>query len=387
MKKQNTIALTFLICFAFIQQNFAKDIVVSKQKGDTSKKQFMNAYNKAQSGDVVIVDLDIVLNNSDKQININKPNLIFKGKNHDNRQNQIKRTHQKNIILRINASNITLENLAFVNGVQQVVFGKHEKKTIENIKVVSCSFKDGRYTGVDFRGNFINTKIINSTFENCKFSLQTMDCEILKNFVVERCTFIKGDHQLSLDNPHATNLQHQNIKILNSTFGLCDRFNIALANTQNVTIANCTLLGGTGPYSQALHIEDRTKNVHVVKNKITCMQDVAILLYATDKIGHGTGRRLTEEEKIASGSGNIVLDHNTITSGNKDAAISVGYGKGYFKIFGNNTIATEHQGIKTFTSKNMKFEINDKTLIKGKSYKEIKQIPNKKEQETFVKIR
>ncbi|MGY6647571.1 right-handed parallel beta-helix repeat-containing protein [Wenyingzhuangia sp. IMCC45574] len=365
----------------------ATDIIVSKQKGTTAKEQFKNAYNKANKGDVILIDKDIHLKNTDKPFLINKSDLTFKGKYKKAGKYQFVRNDQKNITFRINASNITLENLGFKKASQIIVFGNREDKIIKNTKVISCHFKDGKYTGIDFRGNFKNTQIINSTFNNCKFSVQTMDCNVLENFLVDRCQFIKGDHQISLDNPHAKNLRHQNIKILNTKFELCDRFNIALANTQNVTIANCTLMGGTGPYSQGLHIEDRTQNVKVIKNTITCMADVAILLYATDKIGHGTGRRLTEDEKIASGCGNILLDHNTITSGKADAAISVGYGKGYFKIYGNNIISSSNKGLNTFKSKNMSFEINDNTLIKGKKYKTIKTITNPKEKETFVRIR
>ncbi|MDO6737330.1 right-handed parallel beta-helix repeat-containing protein [Wenyingzhuangia sp. 2_MG-2023] len=386
MKNTTLFSIAFAMMILGIQTLVAKDIYVSKQKANSSKEKLVTAYNQAKSGDVILVDIDVIFEESDNPLTINKSNLTFKGKIKNKGKYKLERTNNKNIHLRITGSNITLENLLFTNGTQQVVFGKKEEISIKNSKIINCYFKNGKYTGVDFRGNFENTEIKNTSFENCKFSLQTMDCRILKNFTVDHCIFYKGDHQISLDNPHATNLEHENIVIKNTTFNLSTRFNIALANTQNVTISNCNFAGGTGPYSQALHFEDRTKNVWVVHNKIKCLADVAILLYATDKIGHGTGRRLTEAEKTESGSGNITLDNNTITSGNVDAAISVGYGKGYFKIFGNNTILSKNKGINTFNSKNMHFEIDDKTSIKGKKYSEIKQMETK-EKENYIRIK
>ncbi|NIJ45500.1 polygalacturonase [Wenyingzhuangia heitensis] len=380
-------SITFLFLVSLSQITFAKDILVSSQTDtNNTRQQFINAYNKAVSGDVIIVDVDVLLKENEAPIVISKNNLTIKGKNKGIGKFKFLRNNQKEFIVKVIGSNITIQNLLFLNGMQQLYF-INQKEIVHHINVVDCYFKNGKYTGVNFKGNFKNVNVTNTIFENTKFSLQTMDCSILENFIVDDCKFFKGDHQISLDNPHAEIKSHKNIQIKNTFFGLTSRFNIALANTQNVTIKNCVFEGGTGPYSQALHFEDRTKNVWVKNNKIKCMADVAILLYATDKIGHGTGRRLTEEEKQASGSGNITLDNNVIESGNTDTAISIGYGKGYLKIKANNIITSKSYGIKSFKSATtMRFLIDSKTMIKGKKYGDILKISDKETKESYVRI-
>ncbi|NJB81796.1 right-handed parallel beta-helix repeat-containing protein [Wenyingzhuangia aestuarii] len=380
--------ITFLIILCTTQITWAKDILVSSETGtENTRQKFINAYNKAQSGDVIVVDLDILIQDNEAPIVISKNNITLKGKDKGIGKYKLLRNNQKNFILKVTGSNITIQNLLFLNGLQQLYF-VNNKQITNQIKVMDCYFKNGKYTGINFKGSYQNVAITRTIFENTKFSIQTMDCPILENFIVDDCKFFKGDHQISLDNPHAEIIRHKNIQIKNTYFGLCDRFNLALANTQNVLIKKCTFLGGTGPYSQALHFEDRTKDVLVINNSIKCLADVAILLYATDKIGHGTGRRLTEEEKQASGSGNITLDNNVIQSGKADSAISVGYGQGFIKIKGNNIIKSESIGIKSFKSaKTMTFLIDKKTLINGKRYSDIQKITDLKTKENFIRLK
>lgn len=376
--------LILLFCFNITK---AKDIYLSSIKTKNTRQKLIEAHNKAKSGDVIIVDVDVFFNANDKPVIISKNGLTLKGKTKESGKYKIERATTRDFILKVTGGNITVENLLFIKGVQQLYF-ENKRDHATSISVKNCHFKQGRYTGVNFKGKFENTKIESTIFEDTKFSLQTMDCPVLKNFIVDSCKFYGGDHQLSLDNPHAEIITHENIQIKNSYFGLCDRFNIALANTRNVTISNNTFLGGKQAYSQALHFEDRTKDIFVINNKIKCLADVAILLYATDKIGHGTGRRLTEAEKIESGSGNITLDNNTIESGSADSAISVGYGKGFLKIKDNNTITSQNTGIKSFKSKNtIVFDIDDNTFIKGRKYGDIKDIANVDVKKTFIDIK
>lgn len=380
--------LSILLTILFFSNILAaKEIYLSSMKAKDNRQKLVEAHKKAKTGDIIIVDLDITFGILDKPITISKNGLIIKGKEKASGKYKIERPNVKDFILKVTGGNITVKNLLFIKGMQQLYFN-YAGKGATSITIENCYFKQGKYTGINFKGKFENTTIKNSTFENTKFSLQSMDCPILKNFIVDSCKFIGGDHQLSLDNPHAKIIEHKNIQIKNSHFGLCDRFNIALANTRNVIISNNTFLGGTGNYSQALHFEDRTKDVLVKNNTISCMADVAILLYATDKIGHGTGRRLTEAEKIESGSGNITLDNNTITSGSADTAISVGYGKGFLKIKSNNTIISKNVGIKSFKSKQtIVFEIDNNVIIKGKKYGDIKNISNSTTKKQYIDIK
>ncbi|WP_010134521.1 right-handed parallel beta-helix repeat-containing protein [Ochrovirga pacifica] len=375
------------ICFFIALPLLAKEILVSKQKGSTDRQKFVSAYEKAQKGDVVIVDMDIVLHNDENPIHIKKNKISIVGKIQGDSLFKITRTHQKNFLFKVSSQHINIKNLQFEQGMQQLYF-QNEPHTSKKITIENCYFKNGKYTGINFKGKYKNVLIKNCTFNNTKFSLQTMDCPVLENFVIDTCQFIKGDHQISLDNPHANIVKHKNIHIKNCSFGFASRFNIALANTQNVCIENSNFKGGTGSYAQALHFEDRTKNVLVKNNKIECMADVAILLYATDKIGHGTGRKLTEEEKYASGSGNVTLINNQITSGMADAAISIGYGQGYLKITGDNVIQSKKEAIKSFKSaKNIQLMIDDHTFINGKRYDEIKTLLDSKEKERYLKIK
>lgn len=358
-------------------------IKVSDQSGNTYEK-LKNAISAATSGDMILLDIDVVFEGNKSPIRVNKE-LVFKGAEKVSGKYKLQRPVQEKVSMIIEASNVKVENILFENASQQLIFkGNHSNITVEN-----CHFKNGRYTGLDFReGRFTDTNVLNSTFDDCKFGLQTFDCNVLDNFRIEGCEFLEGDHQLSLDNPNSTIEKHNNIVINNCTFGLTERFNIALANTKNVMISNCIANGGRGKYSQALHIEDKTSDVMVYKNRLICKTDIAVLLYATDKFGHGQGERLTEAQKLEYGSRNVTLNNNYIESGSADAAISVTYGKGYLRVKGNNTIVSGNRGVSSSKSlsNGMTIEIDEQTSIKGKTYAEIKQ-ENDDVRKTYVSLR
>lgn len=363
----------------------AGTIRVSAQSGNSVQK-FREAINKASSGDTVLLDVDVNMTNNDGAVTINK-SITLKGADRGNVKYVIKRSLKQRAILIVTSSDVSIENITFVNGDRQLLFSTDQ--TVRNSAVTNCNFKGSGYTGIDFRGKFVNSKITNSYFENCRFGLQTYDCPVLDGFLADKLIFRGGDHQLSLDNPNATISKHQNITISNSRFFIAKRFNIALANTRNITIFNNIMDGGTDNYSQGLHIEDRTSNVSIIKNTIKCIKDVAVLVYSTDKFGHGQGNQLTEQQKRDYGSRNITLDNNVIESGNSDYAIKIVYGKGLFKVFGNNIVKSGNRGLDAFKSKDngMSFQINDNATIKDRKYKDIKTESNNSVRESYVRIR
>ena len=351
----------------------AKTIKVSSKKGSSVEK-LNKAYNEAKAGDVILIDIDIVFKNTDKHFTIKKSGITFKGKRTDD-GNKYKFTKevQKNNLVVLQASDITFENIAFSNAVN-LIRVEAKKQLLTNITVKNCSFTNGKYTGVDFRGNFKNIIVENSDFNNCKFGVQTMDSVILKDFLVTKCVFIGGDHQISIDNAFAdTNLiDHSNIIIDNCEFFVADRFNVAIANTRNAIIQNNKRMdGGLQKYSQAIHIEHDTRDL-LIKNNIL-KNDVgnAIIIFSTGYTGHGNGRKIPNEEKIDFGSSNITLDGNIITH-SKQPAIAIGYGKGFLKIKGNNILNSETKIISGYaTKKTMSIEVDDKAVFNGKNYKDL----------------
>ena len=104
----------------------------------------------------------------------------------------------------------------------------------------------------------------------------------------------------------------------------------------------------------------------------------AIIIFSTGYTGHGNGRKIPNEEKIDFGSSNITLDGNTITF-SKKPAISIGYGKGFLKIKGNNTINAKERIISGYaTKKTMSIEVDDKAIFNGKSFESLSNIERSK---------
>lgn len=365
----------------------AKTINVSTSKGFTTAQKLTNAYEKAKSGDEVLLDIDVLISGKLPFV-MYKNNVNLKGGQKKKGKFKIYRNDNHKITVNVLASQVAITNIQIEEGVQGLVLGSKQRSNSKNVIISNCDFKNCQYTGVNFYGNHTGVTIDYCNFYDCKFSLQTLDCKVLKNFKISNCEFHEGDHQISLDNPHVKKPKHENISIENCTFHIAERFNIALANTQNVVIKDCTMAGGRKEYSQGLHFEDRSENIYVLNNTINNKNDCAVLSYATDKIGHGQGRKLTEKEKRAAGCKNITLKNNIINGGGKnDAAISITYGRGFFKIEGDNKITSDQQGIKINTSQNLMLKIDTKAVINDQIYQEILTFPKLQQESKYLKIR
>ncbi|GAA4237648.1 hypothetical protein GCM10022291_25100 [Postechiella marina] len=365
-----------LVFFLSVSALSAKTIKISTQTGSPVEK-LNNAYKKAKHGDIILVDVDIIFTKSDKDFLINKEGITFIGKNKkDGSRFEIRKEIKKNNLIVLRAGFTTFENISFKNATN-LIRVESKGKVFSNITVKNCVFTNGGYTGVDFRGDFKNILVENTTFNDCKFGVQTMDSVILKNFLVNRCVFKGGDHQISIDNAFADThlIDHSDIIIENCEFYVAARFNIALANTRNAIIRNNSRMdGGLQKYSQAIHIEHDTRDVLIQNN--TMRNDVgnAIIIFSTGYTGHGNGRKIPNEEKIDFGSSNITLDGNTITY-SKQHAIAIGYGKGFLKIKGNNIINSEERIISAYnTKKTMTFDIDKSVLMNNVKFKDIPKV-------------
>lgn len=382
MKNLLQLILVFAVSVSTLQ---AKTIKVSSKSGSSTEK-LKNAYNEAKSGDIILIDLDVVFENNDKHLSINKSGLTFKGAEKQNGEKfKLTRLEKKRSIFVLSVGYTSFENLTFSTATN-LLRVEANKKTLSHIAIKDCEFLNSKYIGVDFRGDFTDILVENSLFDGCKFGLQTMDSEILKNFIVKKSIFKRGDHQISIDNAFtdSNKIDHENIVIDDCEFFVAERFNIALANTRNAKIINNRMDGGLQTHSQAIHIGHDTRDL-LIKNNIL-KNDVgnAIIIFST---GYVKGHKITEKEKFAFGSSNITLDGNTITN-SKEAAVMIGYGKGYLKILGNNIINSEDEIVKAYNTKNtMSFDIDDKVVMNGKKYSEIKnEDPSKKlEEYIFVK--
>ena len=386
MKLRTKFIIAFYLLLGVTINATAKTIKLSKQKGNSVEK-LKAAYNNANAGDIILIDMNVTFNDSEKHFTIKKSGLTFKGaKNNKGVKYQLSRVSKKGNIIVLTVGHTKFENLRFSTAVN-LLRVEAKKQTLTNITIDNCEFLNSRYTGADFRGDFTDIRVTNCLFDDCKFGLQTMDSEILKNFIVKKSVFKRGDHQISIDNAFAdTNkIEHENILIDDCEFYVAARFNIALANTRNTIISNNKRMdGGLQGYSQAIHIEHDTRDV-LIKNN-TMKNDIgnAIIIFSTGYTGHGNGRKIPNEEKIDFGSSNITLDGNTITS-SKKAAIMIGYGRGYLKILGNNSINSEDKIIKAYeTKKTMEFHIDDDVLMNGKKYNTLK---NSKEIESYFFIK
>ncbi len=359
-----------------------KSLIVSKQSGNTARKRLFAAYSKAVSGDAIIVDEDVLFRGNESPLTITKNGITIRGAARGNSKYSIKRNNKRKTTLFVRANNVTLDNLIF-EGSQNCVFVGYNKNNdtynflntvIKNFKVRNSVFKHSNYTGIDIRALVQGVEIYNTEFTDCPFSLQTFDCRVIKDFLVQKCTFNGGDHQISLDNALiGNNGEYENIIIKENKFNLTKRFNIALANVRNVSIMeNKNMQGGTNSYSQPIHIEDRSSNITINGNTMKS-KDIGILLYGTDKFGHGgNSRPLTAAEKKSRGSGNVYLSGNSITT-TGDHAISSTYGKGYMTIEGNN-ILNANNGKKALLIRNsnaFNVKVGANAMFKGKRFRDI----------------
>lgn len=398
----NYIYTALFFCIISINAN-AKDILVNTSIGNTPYIKLVNAVNTAIAGDVVVVDIDVPFTGTDRSILVSKGISIIGANKSGGRYKLIRqaamgnRNSNNSTLLIIRSNDVKVENIELVVNDRQaykaidVGIPSQRTKLFSNLQFINCIFtqanvKDGA-RGLFFEGSFDNVLVKQCKF-NFWFSLVARDCPTLTNFLVTECEFNNGSHQISLDgalldeeDPLGVGdlVKHENIVIEKSVFTIAKSFNIALAYTNNVTVRDNTQIdGGTEGYSQPIHIEDRSKNILITGNTMKSRQ-IAVLLFATGKVGHGQGRKFTEEEKQVKGCGNVTIIDNDITVTEEAPAVGVTYLNGYLRLEGNNIIKADKKAILlTKSQPGSSFTINDNTRIKSKLYGEIKNGPDVK---------
>lgn len=198
---------------------------------------------------------------------------------------------------------------------------------------------------------------------------------------------LNGSHQISLDgalldenDPTYTLNQslvlHRNIVIENSKFTVTKSFNIAVAYTKNVIIRNNLQIdSGTNNYSQPIHIEDRSRNISIIGNTMKSKQ-IGILIFSSNKVGHGQGRTFTPAELATRGSGNILIRNNRVEGA--VLAVQSTFLNGFLTFEGDNRLTSRGRAlavIKSTQDNTTKLTINDQTRLKGQLYSAVKAIP------------
>ncbi len=280
---------------------------LANETGDF-RARMTSAVNKAHAGDTIIVDKNYTVG---AWYTLSKPGITIKG----NRTLTATRAH----VLRIEASNTSVEGLTFINGTQSIKV--QSGSTLSNLKFDDIEIKGNGYAGLFFNDtNLDNVTITNSVFRK-SFGVLMEDAERFTNIRISNNTFhtagTGNGHEISLDCAEVPGaLNHRNVRIESNTFYKTEAFNVALANISSCLIVNNTMYGGSNAYSQCVHIEDRTANTYI-KNNIMWntgegRASHAVLLYATDRSGRGQGDILTQEQKI-----NIYSPRNISLEGNK----------------------------------------------------------------------
>lgn len=346
-------------------------IKVSEESGTTNYNKLISALTKANIDNEILIDVDIDFAETDKAIILDKPNITIKGADitgdkykltrigiHKSRNNIL------NSLIVVTSDNIKIENVellindgkgyrcAFIGSINANGGINSRTKLYSNISFSKCDFKQTLKTGITrglfFEGSFANVVVEECCFNNW-FGLVARDCPTLDNFTINKNTFLDGSHQISLDGALLGEtdptygigevlVKHADISVTNNTFGITKSFNLAIANTQNVYVFNNDFEGGIQAYSQPVHIEDHSKNIEVIGNRINNPNSTAILVYSTDKVGHGQGRAFTNEEKKAKGSGNVLIKDNITSS--KNPCVIATYLQGYLKFEGQNTFSS-----------------------------------------------
>lgn len=344
-------------------------VKVSNQAGATNYAKLVAAIAKADASNEIVIDVHIDFNSSDKAIVIDKDDVNLRGATLTSGKYKLVRAgiynsyaHIFNSLIVVKANNVSIDNIQFLNnsgkGYRCVFAGSVNStgqiddryKLYSNLDFLNCSFKQVLKTdgsrGLFFEGSFKNVTIDNCYFNNW-FGLVARDCPSLDTFTINKNTFTNGDHQISLDGAllgerdptydiGVDMVNQRLIKVTNNTFNVCNKFNLAIANTRNVFVENNTMMGGTVDYSQCIHIEDESKNITIEDNTLSNSADCAILLYSTGKVGHGQGRDFTEDEKMEKGSGNVIIRNNTVDS--KNPTVKSTYLKGYIEFESNNVL-------------------------------------------------
>ncbi len=387
----------------------AKDVLVKSRFGSTPYKKLVSAVNFAQPGDVVIVDIDVPFKSTDGGIVLTK-GITIKGAPKPTGRFKLTRQNSKgnrfsnsSTLLVVRSSNVRVENLELVVNNQQgykaidVGSPANRSTVYSNLRFINCIFNQANANdiarGLFFEGSF-NNVLINKCKFNFWFSLVVRDCPTLTNFKITRCEFSRGSHQISLDGALLGEVggvgalvSHKNIVIERSKFKVTKSFNIAIANTRNVIVRNNSQLdGGTASYSQPVHIEDRSRNIFVSGNTMKSIH-MGVLVYSSDRFGHGQGRTFSLTEKSNRGSGNVTVSDNQITVTGTAPAIGVTYLNGALSLRGNNVIKANGKALSVARTKSGNITIEDQTSMKGKLYSAIKNLPTSQRNKYYTSDR
>jgi len=398
--------ILFAVALLVSLSTFAEDYKVSEQSGATNYDRFAAAMNLAQANDRVILDTDVIFNTNNRSYKLTTSGIKIIGADRNNGKYKLIRQVKTNSnnptnngLLEILANDILVQNIEIIINIDQgnrgIVVGttKPRTKVFSNITIDNCIIKQlddltpttpgiNRARGINFEGSFSKIKITKTSIMTW-ISIEAKDCPTLDDFLVSECTILGSitidNALLGEDDPDLTLNQdlvlQKNIVIEKSRFLLTpSSHNIALANTSDVIIRdNPQMDGGEQSYSQCVHIEDHTQNVTIVGNTMNSTNDAGITIYTTDRIGHGQGRRHTEEEKREKGSGNITIENNVINA--KNHAVESAYLNGFVKFIGNNKLYSEIGPairIRSNPGNVPSLQINDNTMLKDRTYLAVK---------------
>ena len=354
-----TISVTALLLSAATAS--AATYPLSAESGDF-KDRMASAINKAVAGDTILIDLDFT---------VDRPFTVWKsGITVDGMGSTLTHAGTDERILAGNQSDTTFKNINFVGGLRSL-FIKNVNQTLSNLRFENLTISGSQFHGIGIiETNVDNVTITGCTFNDKPFGILFFDCYQMTNIQIDNNTFNGGSHQISLDNAELGETQnHSSIRIENNTFGEASMFNVALANTKAGLIKSNSMAGGTNPYSQCVHIEDRARNAYIKLNTMNNEGDPgsdAVLVYSTDRFGHGTGALLTYWEKLEYAAGPVTLESNTITGAGRDAVI-LQFLSGNANFYGTNTLIGNNFGIEIWHGEvdPSQVVINDSTLFKN----------------------
>lgn len=323
----------------FTASGWAATYSLSNEVGDF-KDRMIAAHTKAEAGDSILIDLDFTV---DRPFTIWKPGLTIDGMG-----STLTHAGTDERILACNVSDTTFKNINFVGAIRSL-FIKNVNATLSNLRFENLTVSGTKFHGIGFiETNVDNVTITGCTFNDKPFGILFFDCYQMTNIQIDNNTFNGGSHQISLDNAELGEIQnHSNIRIENNTFGKASMFNVALANTKAGLIKSNSMAGGLNSYSQCVHVEDRARNAYIKMNTMNnegATGSDAVLVYATDRFGHGTGALLTYQEKLAYAAGPITLESNTINGAGRDAVI-LQFLSGTANFYGTNTLIGDNYGI------------------------------------------
>lgn len=347
----------------------AATYALSNYSGDF-KDRIVAAHGEASAGDTILIDQNFTV---DRPFTVWKPGLTIDGMG-----NTLTHAGTDERILACMVSDTTFKNINFEGAIRSI-FIKNVNETLSNLR-----FENLTVSGTEFHGigiietNVDNVTITGCTFNDKPFGILFYDCYQMTNIYINNNTFNGGSHQISLDNAELGETQnHSNIRIENNTFNEATMFNVALANTKSGLIKSNSMAGGTNAYSQCVHVEDRARNAYIKQNTMINEGDPgsdAVLVYSTDRFGHGTGALLTYQEKLAYAAGPITLESNTINGAGRSAVI-LQFLSGNANFYGTNTLIGDNYGIEIWDTEvdPSQLVIADSTVFKqGKTWGEIK---------------